>query len=141
MKYIRTENGIYNIKENGGIFTITKIYEATRYANGKLQQEGDRLVRIQGKDYKITNDNVADTIEELCDELVIKYDNEEKPRTVNMMALLISCNSLGLAFKKHIQWLYENYKDRLEICCLSIWVGAKLTPVAKMNDEGELELL
>ena len=83
----------------------------------------------------------ADTIEELCDELVIKYKNEEKPRCVNMNELMKSCDSIGVAFREHINWLFEHYKDQLKICKLAIWTDRGLIYVAKMNNKGELELL
>ena len=128
MRYIRTTNGIYLFPKGFKKWETEKHLYLVNEEN-ELWGCGTPIIAQ------------ADTIEELCDELVIKYDNDEKPRTVNMTALLESCSILGLAFKGHIKWLYENYKENLEICCLSIWVGAKLIPVAKLNKEGELELI
>lgn len=131
MKYIRTEDGIFKISQ--------------AYSNK------DRVVVFYGK---IINDEIgfccklpnkdiqlADTIEELCDELIIKYKSEKKPRYIDMTKLLKTCENIGVAFRKHIEWLFANYKEQLEICNGAIWTDKGLIYVAKMNEKGELELL
>ena len=119
MKYIRTKDEIFDETEHR--HTIK---------NGK--------VSIMGVFYEFKQ---ADTIEELCDELVVKYKNEKKPRYIDMTELLKTCKNIGVAFRKHINWLFDNYKDQLEICNGAIWTDKGLIYKAKMNDKGELELL
>lgn len=71
MKYIRTKDGIFEIEKYGGIRTIVKIYDVDeslriKYENtNEPQQVEDQFIIIDGKDYKIIDSNVADTIEEL----------------------------------------------------------------------------
>ena len=120
MKYIRTKDGIYVCPPS---YLITKIYETPkgleplRYADGTLEQVGDKYVSINDKDYKITDTNIADTIEELCDEGV--------------------CNNSLIGFVDIRGFkLYKKYK-----CYGAIWTYKGLIYVAKMNDKGELELL
>lgn len=79
----------------------------------------------------------ADTIEELCDEMIIKYKTEDKPRLVELWKILINKEQTDAMLKEHVKWLKETYKDNLEICCLAIWVGAKLIPIAEFNEESE----
>lgn len=112
MKYIRTKDAIEKLDDDWSMF-------CEKYACNKQ----------------------ANTIEELCDELVVKYKSEEKPRYIDMTKLLKTCKNIGVAFKKHIKWLFDNYKDQLEICKLAIWTNKGLIYVAKMNEKGELELL
>lgn len=133
MKYIRTKGG--------------KIYKYLAGFDRHNDFTGDNWLRveIEGNKYiEIIDSNVdrfANTIEELCDELVIKYKNEEKPRYVNIKGLIKSCDNIGVAFRRYIEWLFVNYKDQLEICNGAIWTDKGLIYVAKMNDKGELGLL
>lgn len=136
MKYIRTKDRIFDIEKNGGIRTIVKIYDVDeslrlKYQNtNNPQQVGDRFVIIENKDYKITDNNTADTIEELVDEYVLR----EKA----------NCK-LDVDYG-------ELTEDDVKLCLQdhdifgAIWVnGDKEEPilksVAKMNNEGDLELL
>ena len=71
----------------------------------------------------------ADTIEELCDEFVVIYNNNKK-------------------FKKPFTSIHDNLGDLLKEHKISeckvygaIWTDKGLTYVAKMNDKRELELL
>lgn len=131
MKYIRTKDGIYVCPP---VNTITKIYELPkgiqplRYANGTLEQVGDRYVTINGKDYKIIDNNTADTIEELCDDFVVAY--EDGARIVY----------------GDLEWAKTKAKASLEfgnksVIYGAIWTDKGLIYVAKMNEKGELELL
>ena len=76
---------------------------------------------------------IADTIGELCDEVVIKKPNENP----HILYILYGCES-----EKRFKYV----KDRLEHfkeCEVygAIWTDKGLIYVAKMNDKGELELL
>ena len=108
MKYIRTKDGIFDI--------TGKIIKDTYY--GLKQNE----IYI-GCDYK-----QADTIEELCDEFVIKPgfsepflhdDNKQSFKQVKQRAIELGC------FK-----IYG-----------AIWTDKGLIYVAKINEKGELRLL
>lgn len=116
MKYIRTKDG--------------KIYEVV-----DLTKMGNYVVRVKwyGEDVDTTivfrDETIksADTIEELCDTLVvwegknlltfITYNNVQMPRFKELV-------------KKHILTIYG-----------AIWTDKGLIFVAKMNEKGELELL
>ena len=136
MKYIRTKDGIFDIEKLDGIRTIVKIYDVDeslrlKYENtNEPQQIGDRHVIIENKDYKITDNNTADTIEELCDEFVgVRFDNT-------------AC--LGKIEYKH--WFYEQtgwfrHVEFYKVIYGAIWTDKGLIYVAKMNESGVLELL
>ena len=79
-------------------------------------------------EYKI---KVADTIEELCDEVCC--DNEVQP-LVNIYVH----ETKEQMIKNTIEYLFnKNKKDVYG----AIWTNKGLIYVAKMNDKGELELL
>lgn len=128
MKYVRTKDG-----------TIYQVYDKV------FEYKGDKRYQLADSRFEISLNTIvkeANTIEELCDELVIKYKNEEKPRYVDMTELLKTCKNIGVAFRKHIKWLFAHYKDQLELCRLAIWTDDGLTYVTKpMTKEGKVELL
>lgn len=99
MKYIRTESEICELDDNWALF-------CQEYANNKQ----------------------ADTIEELCDEIVIKNRNSKKPY------LLEDWQKQEL-FKQKVKpdYITEIYG--------AIWTDKGVIFVAKMNKEGELELI
>ena len=113
MKYIRTENGISSVEP----FTTSK---------GKI------LYEISGCENLISKDSLeeitisqADTIEELCDEFVFV--------------------DFGIISDKeyHFKTLEESKKSNAlyDRCYGAIWTDKGLIYVAKMNVDGELELL
>ena len=133
MKYIRTKGGnIYEeskvsvVKENGIEIVIlgsigNKFIERTR---GITWNDGTNVIVKQ-----------ADTIEELCDEYVVKHINMLTP-------MLIDKSTISL---KEIKTQYSG-NDNFEYIYCAIWVfdnnGAPaLKPVAKLNNKEELELL
>lgn len=134
MKYIRTKNGIFDIEKYGGIRTITKVYDVDeslrlKYENtNEPQQVGDRTIFIEGKDYKITDNNTADTIEELCDEFVVAYEDGARIVYGDLEWAKVKAKASSKLGNKSI--IYG-----------AIWTEKSLTFVAKVNDEGELELL
>ena len=133
MKYIRTKDGIFTFE---GANTITKIYDLSsqgipplKYADGTLEKEGDKYVTINHKDYKVTDKNIADTIDELCDVFV----------------LVDKTNSKHKYYSKEDSWHFFEVRDFAECEVLAlygaIWTDKGLIYVAEMNDKGELELL
>lgn len=70
-KYIRIDGGIYDATKGSGICTIIKVYDheeeflKPKYANGELQKVGDKVFIIGGYDYKVTNENTAESVLEL----------------------------------------------------------------------------
>ena len=122
MKYIRTKDGC--ITE--GNFEI-----------------GKTITTLYG-DEPITKENTADTIEELCDEIIFilegspipysapyQYDKERKTEWFKTETEI----DIGFGFTEKIKEMF-----------LAIWTKGEhgkpiLKPVAKMNDKGELELL
>jgi len=127
MKYIRTKDGIFAFE---GVNTITKVYETPKgikpwsYSDGTLVKEGDKFIHVNNKDYKVDEENTADTIEELCD--VFVYETNENNHYIK---------------DKHntIQLFFDNEKPIAYYG--AIWTDKGLIYVAKMNDKGELELL
>ena len=110
MKYIRTKDG--------------RILKGSNYGFGV------------GMPYKNYDVKVADTIEELCDCLILwkqiilirhskaKYDIDE------------------IAIKQGTYaWNKEKYKEAYKNTYGAIWTEKGLIYVAKMNEKGELELL
>ena len=82
--------------------------------------------------------DVADTIEELCDELVVHNPNNDPEYFPQWFVYRNDwknvLNEKSANFKK------EHYEKEIEVYG-AIWTDKGLTYVAKMNDEGKLELL
>lgn len=112
MKYIRTKDGIYEVKDDFIILKEQELY---------LPHFQDHIIAQ------------SDTVEELCDELVLKDLDTE-------MCFVMSA--------VHIQDIRDNWKNLMDNDYLknhtiygAIWTDKGLIYVAKMNDKGELELL
>ena len=103
MKYIRTKDGISKMEED--------IIEYVIKPND-----------IQFKQ--------ADTIEELCDVVVVKYNYQDLPRVAETMKNSKIQMINALKYNKTVEWIK-----------LGIFTNKGLIYVAKMNDKGELELL
>lgn len=85
---------------------------------------------LTGEDCFIPKNEIvdkADTIEELCDEFIVISDNCKRP--------IIS----ALPFDE-LQ-LYAKNRTKYAICYGAIWTEWGLKYIAKMNSNGELELL
>ena len=119
MKYIRTKDGkIIDIHD----YWSTKAFEIEPDENYWVTEW---LIRngLRREDCKI-----ADTIEELCDEFVLFYDNEE--------------TEPDLTYRGGFNDLYfQNELKHSAKCYGAIWTDKGLIYVAKMNDEGEWELI
>lgn len=111
-KYVRTNYGIYALKK-------------------KLKHDIDVYVFVNEKDkvikryYNVTIIKEADTIEELCDEFIIK-------------------TRLGYQVYQSLVQLYAfNYISKIKDYEIfgAIWTDKGLIYVAKLNDKGELEVL
>lgn len=112
MKYIRTKDGRIT-----GFEPKTKDLDLIKYLSQFANYQGEFAVIKQ-----------ADTIEELCDEFVLFYDNEEtKP---------------DLTYRGGFNDLYfQNELKHSAKCYGAIWTDKGLIYVAKMNEKRELELL
>lgn len=121
--YIRTTQGIFEYKSN------MIIENAVYYLFGKLEKTNQKHLFRNDKDLgEIVKD--ADTIEELCDEIIIRHFNLPKPFLANEYQ------------KKEILKDRQEAKEYgIEEVKFAIWVGMDLINVAKMNDKGELELI
>lgn len=118
MKYIRTKDGIYEVI----------CFDDKNIIPSPIIKMGNELTHIL--DYKKCKQ--ADTIEELCDELVGKRDNE------------YTLIEKGLTCKQ----VYENIKSwqkltkrSMPVVYGAIWTDKGLIYVAKLNDKGELVLI
>ena len=117
MRYIRTKDNIYILHhDNENENTLVK--EVVVIKDGELTCLNKSKIIAQ-----------ADTIEELCDEFVIKYKVFDKP----IVHYNDTINSRELPRLKSILSCAEVYA--------SVWVGTDLKAVAKMNEKGCLELL
>lgn len=125
MKYIRTKDDIFRI-DNDKISVIN----------------GCQFVSIRGGILHALDvkDEVADTIEELCDEFVCEENH------YLMKPYWLKYNDDGYCDETYHQGImnafrhkYFNYKDYHWFG--AIWTNKGLIYVAKMNDKGELELL
>jgi hypothetical protein len=124
MKYIRTEKGIYEVVGA----------DSCSYLNAPPEM------------YYITSDNKnilkskviaqADTIEELCDCVVIKRTNTKTNVTFYVEYPMEHYQDVKLA-------MIDNHLDYIKIDYVKfgIWTDKGLIYVAKMNEKGELELL
>ena len=84
----------------------------------------------------------AATIEELCDEFVYVNKVEgltDKTHTISFDMPNHQFTEPTVA--KKMEYIRKRYKDDLDKIKLGIWTDKGLIYVAKMNDEGELELL
>lgn len=102
MKYIRTETFITELE------SWKKVYRKTLIMNNIA--------------YDIVKS--ADTIEELCDEIVVCFDSNVRPVMIN-----------------HSIFWAKHYAGKTGHIMGAIWTDKGLIYVAKMNDKGELELL
>lgn len=117
MRYIRTKNKIYDTYSSGIILSKNKTTHELEFFYQSYAFSIPFQLEVLSQ---------ADTIEELGDVYVIvPKDSKSKPYTVNTLS--------G----------FDDVTDVLRDSdiYLSIWVGADLHSVAKMNDKGELELL
>lgn len=126
MKYIRTEDGVYELKVNERL----KAQKTSNYFYIYHKQYGCNLL-YDKQDLKKCRK--ADSIKKLCDELVLKDLDTE-------MCFVMSA--------VHIQDIRDNWKNLMDNDYLknhtiygAIWTDKGLIYVAKMNDKGELELL
>ena len=115
MRYIRTKDRIYEVEENIMLTSLPPQYKVKGICKG------------------ISEKNVikqADTIEKLCDEIVVIFPNGEK--NIWSARAVYSCKELKEVFD--IDFTEEEIY-------YAIWTDKGLIYVAKMNDKGELELL
>lgn len=119
MKYIRTKDGIYEIDETTILTSLPPCY---------------KVIKPADKHYSINEQQViksADTLEKLCDCFVGIRKSDHKP--------YLGKKSGNYWFEELGGWLgridsYENIYG-------AIWTDKGLIYVAKMNDEGVLELI
>lgn len=122
-KYVRTENEIIYvgdlIKDEYGNYCDPKNYET---------------------DMEVTNEYIikeADTIEKLCDEFVLFY-NDIKQGDIPIP--YATYERRGIWQKERENVVKEIFKkDRKAIIYGAIWTDKGLIYVAKMNEKGELE--
>lgn len=126
MKYIRTKNG--------------KIYELQETKNGEkyLVRNGELIPLWNTKAYEILTQ--SDTIEELCDEFVLVWDKKHWPySTMRQYELYRAYGILKRSMREELNYGYTLNFDYQVFG--AIWTDRGLIFVAKMNEEGEFELL
>jgi hypothetical protein len=118
MKYIRTKDGIYEIsKDENDDFIVKNKGSNTWCLYSIFKEKYDRIIP-------------ADTIEELCDDIVVIFPDGSKN-----------------TWDAHSTYNAKNFQDVYGIDILeeeiyyAIWTDKGLIYVAKMNEKGELELL
>lgn len=128
MKYIRTKDGVYKITYDGLCFKEAKsqtmlMLVEHKNENGKTEYEEITTHKklAMGKNrFKEHIIKQADTIEELCDELVYCHD---------------------IITKEHAEEILQSKEYICKEIYGAVWTDKGLIYVAKMNDKGELELL
>ena len=120
MKYIRTKDKKgkqYIVSDKDYIFQIrdNKVIFARGYEEELLGQ--------------------ADTIEELCDEFVLAYDEDNYP------TLLEEFDLGKKTFLRKNEYEFSHKLPNEPIIYGAIWTKWGLKYVAKMNEKGELELI
>lgn len=128
MKYIRIEDGIYEITATP---ETNKLYE-----NSNMIQIYDRKIFVR-RDINInTIISQADTIEELCDCFYGEFENGAKiileKWNGNKFVIWWATNMVSMI--KDLNKTYKNVKG-------AIWTDKGLIYVTKMNDKGGWELL
>lgn len=117
MKYIRTKDGVYEVNEV--IVRNRKMYELSNVDNLIRKESLKEIIIAQ-----------ADTIEELCDELVVKHINNDKPYIAD-----------GYQKTKILKDRQKVFEYGVEIIYGAIWTSKGLIYVAKMDSEGKLVLI
>ena len=88
---------------------------------------------------KLTTNKVADTIEELCDELIWIWNKKEYPYSTARQYVRYSFGDLKREMRDQL-----NYGENINLDYIifgAIWTDKGLIYVAKMNGKGELELI
>ena len=119
MKYVRTNNGVYDTKD----YEVTKIISIYEPSLFEGINEGDLVLNVNCAYKKVIKQ--ADTIEELCDGFIFKdtYAND-----LHLLDKKDGISILGASlFKDTLRGFIETDKG--------------LIYVAKMNEKGELELI
>jgi len=123
-KFIRTKDGIYEEQETVGCLKFFELYTVgnARYNLCRTDELWNKLVIKE-----------ADTIDELCDELVLI--EEDYPTLLE-----------ELYFKRRMYLRKNEYQffsvlPEKPIIYGAIWTDKGLIYVAKMNEKGELELI
>jgi len=126
MKYVRTPTGIYEFPKGFTTFV---------WNNKTLLENEEHIVWTGGEVIA-----QADTIKELCDEFVVKWDDKMFPySTARQYERFSGYGDLKRAIrieKENGLLLNKDYTIKGVI-----WTDKGLIYVAKMNDKGELELL
>lgn len=129
-KYIRTKDGvIYDTKE------LIKKFKKAETMKEMSEEEYTLAHKIYNNDFdnfgwKRRFDKESDTIEELCDEYVVKHINSLTPMLIDKFTISL----------KDIKTQYSG-NDNFEYIYGAIWTDKGLIYVAKMNNKGELELI
>lgn len=130
MKYIRTKDGVYQYGVGGQ--PHPPYYCVPNWDSTKLITGEDLSGECPLEEHVIVKQ--ADTIEELCDEFVVVYKNNR----INQF----KANEMGNETQTTNEFVKNNYlRFNNQLVYGAIWTNKGLIYVAKMNDEGELELL
>ena len=130
MKYIRTKDGhIFEIEKDLGKYGKSKAVVICDFDGNFIDVEKQNMIL-----------NQADTIEELCDEFVLRYKND-KNEYLNDRASIIGFEISKEELDRHDYHIMEQgIKYYAELWC-AIWTDKGLIYVAKMNEKGEMELI
>ena len=125
MKYIRTEDGVYNVSCSEIVDMNTGTVLDKQYQWSKYTHHGDTAT-VEVKQW-CRKDIIAeaDTIEELCNEFIIEYEDSHH----------IVYDEFEWAKDKALR------SNKKYIIYGAIWTDKGLIYVAKMNKKGELELI
>lgn len=99
MKYVRTKDEVLDYERT--IDNIKYYYSAITFPDDKNNIEND----IDELNKSIIKQ--SDTIEELCDAVVIKYKNE-KPQIIDCEELINELKEQNISLKDHLIWLKKS---------------------------------
>ena len=125
MKYIRTKDGIFKVWNwwnNSGNIPEPNVETIGCYVGNGKDISIDDIIKQ------------SDTIEELCDKCVCFIDGEYEPYI---------CSVLDIRYLRQLEQFGGNIRTnrKYNAVYLAIWTDKGLIYVAKMNEEGEMELL
>ena len=128
MKYIRTKDGKIICYE---VINETDMSDDFIYSYGAV---------MKGKKEGFEIEKIADTIEELCDELVFEWHRSSIDHDNGTWHLYHEI-SLKEEIENALDDGFRASKEEVKNIYGAIWTDKGLIFVAKMNNEGELELL
>lgn len=133
--YILTKTGIFDTSK------YEKLTEDDKYITFRCKN--NHQPNGQGYTY-ITKRCIIKQDEDLlnlCEEFVVKYTTENKPKSQELNKVIGSLNENDSNLSHFVRFLFDYYGEKLEFVKLGIWTTKGLIYVVEYNKEGEPKLL